>query len=48
VHRIEPIVLFPEGIELESVIPDLVEVVIRVEATPTPLTSTLPVDTPSP
>ena len=48
VHRIEPIVLYPEGIELESVIPDLVEVVIRVEPTPAPLTSTLPIDTPVP
>ena len=48
VHRIEPVVLYPEDVELESVIPDLVEVVIRVEATPAPLTSTLPIDEPSP
>jgi len=48
VHRLEPVVLYPEGIELESVIPDVVEVIIRVEATPAPLTSTLPVDTPTP
>ena len=48
VHRVEPIVLYPEDVELESVIPDVVEVVIRVEATPAPLTSTLPIDTPAP
>jgi YbbR domain-containing protein len=48
VHRIEPIVLYPEGIELESVIPDIVEVTIRVEPTPAPPTSTLPIDTPTP
>jgi hypothetical protein len=48
VHRLEPVVLYPEGVELESVVPDVVEVVIRVEATPTPLTSTLPIDTPAP
>ena len=48
VHRLEPVVLYPEDVELESVVPDVVEVVIRVEATPTPLTSTLPIDTPVP
>jgi YbbR domain-containing protein len=48
VHRVEPIVLYPEGIELESVIPDVIEVVIRVEPTPAPLTSTIPIDTPAP
>lgn len=48
VHRVEPIVLYPEDVELESVIPDVVEVVIQVEATPPPLTSTLPIDEPIP
>ena len=48
VHRVEPIVLYPEGIDLEAVIPDVIEVVIQVVATPAPLTSTLPVDTPVP
>ena len=48
VHRIEPIVLYPEGIELEAVIPDFVEVVIQVEPTPVPPTSTVPIDTPTP
>jgi YbbR domain-containing protein len=48
VHRVEPVVLYPEDIELESVIPNIIEVVIRVEATPVPLTSTLPIDEPAP
>jgi YbbR domain-containing protein len=48
VHRVEPVVLYPEDVELESVIPDVIEVVIRVEATPVPLTSPLPIDTPAP
>ena len=48
VHRVDPVVLYPEDVELESVIPDLIEVVIRVEATPAPLTSTLPIDEPTP
>jgi YbbR domain-containing protein len=43
VHRIEPVVLYPEEVELESVIPDLIEVVIEVEATPPPPTSTVPI-----
>ena len=47
-HRVEPIVLYPEGIDLESVIPDVVDVVIRVKPSPTPITSTVPIDTPVP
>jgi YbbR domain-containing protein len=48
VHRIEPVVLYPEEVELESVIPDLIEVVIEVEATPPPPTSTVPIIEPMP
>ena len=48
VHRVDPVVLYPEDVELESVIPDVIEVVIRVEATPPPPTSTLPIDEPAP
>ena len=48
VHRVDPVVLYPGDVELESVIPDVIEVVIRVEATPPPPTSTLPIDEPAP
>lgn len=48
VHRVDPIVLYPEEVEIESVIPDTIEVVIRVEATPPPPTSTLPIEQPTP
>ncbi len=35
-HRVEPVVLYPEGIELETVLPDTIEVLIQVRASPTP------------
>lgn len=47
VHRIEPIVLYPEELDLETVIPGTIEVIIQVEATPPPV-STLPIDETSP
>ena len=47
-HRIEPIVLYPEELDLESVIPGTIQVVIQLEATPPPPTSMPPVDETSP
>jgi YbbR domain-containing protein len=47
VHRVEPVVLAPEGLSVVSVIPETIEVGISIEPTPSP-TSTLPVETPEP
>jgi YbbR domain-containing protein len=44
VHRVDPIVLYPENIDLESVLPSTIEVTIQLQATPAPLTSTLSTD----
>lgn len=41
IHRVEPVVLAPEGIKVVSVIPETIEVVISPPATPGP-TPTLP------
>ncbi len=48
VHRVDPIVLYPEEVDLESVLPRTIEVSIQLEATPTPLTSTVPIGDTSP
>lgn len=45
VHRVDPIVLYPEDVDLESVLPSTIEVLIETLATPPPLTSTVPIDT---
>jgi YbbR domain-containing protein len=45
VHRVDPVVLYPEGVDLESVLPSTIEVLIETIATPVPLTSTVPIDT---
>jgi YbbR domain-containing protein len=47
VHRVEPVVLAPEGLSVVSVIPETIEVGIIIQPTPSP-TSTLPVETPEP
>ncbi len=47
VHRVEPVVLAPEGLSVVSVIPETIEVGISIQPTPSP-TSTLPVETPEP
>lgn len=47
IHRVEPVVLAPEGITVVSVIPETIEVGIAIQPTPSP-TSTLPVETPPP
>lgn len=47
IHRVEPVVLAPEGITVVSVIPETIEVEIIIQPTPSP-TSTLPVETPEP
>ena len=44
VHRVDPIVLYPENVDLESVLPSTIEVTIQLQATPTPTTSTLSSD----
>jgi YbbR domain-containing protein len=41
-HRVEPVVLAPEGISVVSVIPETIEVEIMIQPTPSP-TATLPV-----
>jgi YbbR domain-containing protein len=46
-HRVEPVVLAPEGISVVSVIPETIEVEIMIQPTPSP-TATLPVETPEP
>jgi len=43
VHRVDPIVLYPENVDLESVLPNTIEVTIQLQATPTPTNSTLPI-----
>ena len=48
VHRLDPVVLYPEGVTLESVLPGTIEVLIQTAATPVPLTSTIPIDQPAP
>jgi YbbR domain-containing protein len=45
VHRVDPVVLYPEGVDLESVLPSTIEVLIETIATPVPLTATVPIDT---
>jgi hypothetical protein len=47
IHRVEPVVLAPEGITVVSVIPETIEVEIIIQPTPSP-TSKLPVETPEP
>ena len=47
-HRIEPIVLYPEELDLESVIPGTIQVTIQLEVTPPPPTYTVPIDETSP
>lgn len=47
VHRVEPVVLAPEGISVVSVIPETIEVAITLEPTPSP-TATLTLETPEP
>lgn len=42
-HRVDPIVLYPEDVDLESVIPSTIEVLIRAE-TPVPTPSPTPAD----
>lgn len=42
-HRVDPVVLYPEDVDLESVIPSTIEVVIRAE-TPVPTPSPTPAD----
>ena len=46
-HRVEPVVLAPEGLSVVSVIPETIEVSISIQPTPSP-TSTLPVETGEP
>lgn len=46
-HRVEPVVLAPEGISVVSVIPETIEVGISIQPTPSP-TVTLPVETREP
>jgi YbbR domain-containing protein len=49
VHRVEPVVLAPEGITVVSVIPETIEVVIALPPTPSPtLTSTVTSEGPGP
>jgi YbbR domain-containing protein len=48
VHRVEPVVLAPEGISVVSVIPETIEVVIELPPTVPPPTSTLTIETPTP
>lgn len=47
VHKVHPTVIVPEGLKVESIVPDTVEVEIR-EVTPTPAPSPTPTVTPSP
>ena len=44
VHRVDPIVLYPENVDLESVLPGTIEVTIQLQATPTPTPSTVSSD----
>ncbi len=44
-HRVDPVVLYPEGIELETVLPNTIEVLIQVRSTiPTPTPAPAPQD----
>jgi YbbR domain-containing protein len=48
VHRVDPVVLYPEGVDLESVLPGTIEILIQTAATPVPITTTVPIEAPTP
>lgn len=47
VHRLEPVVIVPEGLRVQSVLPERVEVVLSLEPTPTPTPTRTPTVTAS-
>ena len=47
VHKVQPTIIIPEGLKVESIVPDMVEVEIE-EIPPTPIPSPTPTPTPTP